>query len=836
MHFVAPQSLAAVNPAVLYAGHGHVAPDPLPLPLHERTHMMPKARLGPRQEAALLAFSTLVDADKAYRIPQEFVAGPRKAGPGRTQEMATRYLVKKLAYQETTTEKTHPKNLLLSGLLRAAERRAGERCCVLTSCRGLAVGENVVLHHDSPEVDAPQHRDIAPIREGTTPPSTPLSPGAEILRFEATLMSGDTVVITDGEEIAAMVAKNGGERVFRGGVKEDPESDSGNTAAVLKQGCQIVVTFVRPAPQQGGEVVLLDPVELRCKRVGGGGGGGGDTDTTTDDLSFETHYTTTYLARNTFATADSTTPPRGSTSRIKIAVPSTPEHNIFWVDRQCISGIGRLRDFEPQRATPVAVQIKGEDVARLLITAYSDEGSDTLSREDYEDLCRDTGLSDDFDAMKDKATGMVTTRSLRRKADRLLQENEEVLREIALSKRAAKMTLQTSDEVCDAKAGGAAMPTLSSLQADLPAVAKRLSSAFTNKPKGVLEELCWNLVAPPHVDKLLLLSEAAAQLARTKGGLYPGKCKVQLLLMVLYTMSGPDIDALMGYNDVPDYAKEKEKWKAYTEENKDRNKALFSEVNGLMRGVADIAKCDWRAVSRWVKCICHLHALCTSSRQTDCTRTPLSRGITGLPGSVVSAHTLLKPGDSFTWTAPSSCAVDPKIAVDYLMGNAANAQTPGSGGGAKGERDSILFSVEGKIPALALSSISKYPKEAEMLVPPLSSLRLKKAVSGTPHAGCIKLQSEWQSAAALDTIQTALTKEASEGSSAMDRRSSQKDDRVKKFLLTQRRHMEPPPWLPTSPRPGFVAANPPPPTADHQMVNSIVCANVLASTSPKRQR
>eukprot|EP00754_Rhynchopus_humris_P020503 Rhum_TRINITY_DN14699_c2_g1::Rhum_TRINITY_DN14699_c2_g1_i7::g.108433::m.108433 len=95
------------------------------------------------------------------------------------------------------------------------------------------------------------------------------------------------------------------------------------------------------------------------------------------------------------------------------------------------------------------------------------------------------------------------------------------------------------------------------------------------------------------------------------------------------------------------------------------------------------------------------------------------------------------------------------------MGNAANAQKKKApADGDDSSCDSIFFSVEGDIPGLPLSDLSKYPKEAEVLLPPLSSLRVKRTTTGTPTKGCLALATEFSAATTMEAVAAQVPNDA----------------------------------------------------------------------------
>eukprot|EP00755_Sulcionema_specki_P025185 Sspe_Gene.82753::Locus_54246_Transcript_1_2_Confidence_0.600_Length_1984::g.82753::m.82753 len=280
--------------------------------------------------------------------------------------------------------------------------------------------------------------------------------------------------------------------------------------------------------------------------------------------------------------------------------------------------------------------------------------------------------------------------------------------------------LKSSDSVCAAKIDSVAPP--STTAADLSRLARWVVKAWREKKGSILDELLENLDAPQGVDKGKLLAMAADQLYQERHHHYPGYSPVEMLVMALYTMAGPDIDTLMGFPDVPNYDTERTAWDAYCKEHSsDRNPAMFSEINSSMRALGGHPPPPpdheaWGKVRRWVKSLVLLTTLASRGGDAPTTNLVLSRGLAGLPANVVSTHKNLKCGEALRWPAPSSCAMDPAVSESYIRGTAANAvkQTGGA----------VLFSIKNVRCGLPLQKISKYPKEAEVLLPPLLEFKI----------------------------------------------------------------------------------------------------------------
>eukprot|EP01064_Diplonema_japonicum_P012367 TRINITY_DN19849_c0_g1_i1.p1 TRINITY_DN19849_c0_g1~~TRINITY_DN19849_c0_g1_i1.p1 ORF type:complete len:704 (+),score=103.74 TRINITY_DN19849_c0_g1_i1:34-2145(+) len=283
--------------------------------------------------------------------------------------------------------------------------------------------------------------------------------------------------------------------------------------------------------------------------------------------------------------------------------------------------------------------------------------------------------------------------------------------------KAVLSSLRASDGVCADKGGADALTQSNS--ANMQTLSTWLTEAYKQKRGDVLTELATNLIAPSSLNtteqKVQILSLAAHHLHESKGRYYPSRSPVDLLVMSLYTMTGPDIDTVFTFSDVPDYDTQPEEWKEYGTRYTDRNKAIFSEINWAMRTAAyppDMASGAWQTLQKWCKYICLVTAL--SSIVGASPSTELARGLAGLPDFVVEQHAKLSKGDLVNWPSPSSCALDRRVSESYIRGDAANAIQAAGG--------AILFILRRMQWGIPLQNISKYPKESEVLVPPLSVL------------------------------------------------------------------------------------------------------------------
>eukprot|EP01059_Diplonema_ambulator_P032622 TRINITY_DN648_c0_g1_i1.p1 TRINITY_DN648_c0_g1~~TRINITY_DN648_c0_g1_i1.p1 ORF type:complete len:427 (+),score=129.22 TRINITY_DN648_c0_g1_i1:1857-3137(+) len=361
--------------------------------------------------------------------------------------------------------------------------------------------------------------------------------------------------------------------------------------------------------------------------------------------------------------------------------------------------------------------------------AYDANSDGALDHEEYSALCND--LSIDFTNSKDDFTllcehvnptahpGGMTTEGLRAVAGDLLEGNSSVIKNMVSAKHAKKSVLKKSCHMCAEKKVDEGVGLEEQLKIDRPAVLARLMSLWRGKEGDILDEMMENYKAPVEGEgKMMVLAAAAEELFKTKTEVYPGRNCVDLLNMALYTMAGPDIDAVMSFSGVPEYNEANHaEWEEYKTTHKDRNGAMFSAINWAMRMAAGDPTGSgeaWETVGKWIKTICLFMAMC--ERTPSQVKGVLSRGLAALPQVVIDSHNSLVAGSEVDWGAPSSCALDPTVAENYVNGAAANA-TKGSGG-------SVLFTITTNTRGIPLQRISKYPKEAEVLLAPMSSFRV----------------------------------------------------------------------------------------------------------------
>eukprot|EP01062_Namystynia_karyoxenos_P007082 TRINITY_DN12496_c0_g1_i2.p1 TRINITY_DN12496_c0_g1~~TRINITY_DN12496_c0_g1_i2.p1 ORF type:complete len:903 (+),score=164.53 TRINITY_DN12496_c0_g1_i2:82-2790(+) len=291
-----------------------------------------------------------------------------------------------------------------------------------------------------------------------------------------------------------------------------------------------------------------------------------------------------------------------------------------------------------------------------------------------------------------------------------------------------------------AATSGAAGPTAE----HMGALGDWLVAEWHSKTGSVVDELVQNLSAPEDHDaetKFQTIALAAQHIALSASR-YSDFSWAELMVMRLYTMAGPDIDALMGYGDVPDYEVQRDAWHSYgREQTPRRNGAIFSAVNAALRSAPHPPppvpcpaghpddSAQHQLLRRWVKfCILIFSLAVEGCGEGVSPDAEVARGLAGLPDAVPAAHRALRPGEQLRWPAPSSCTMRRAVSEQYVRGEAANATRSAHQG-------AVLFIVTGLSCGLPLQDISQYPAEEELLLPPLLELTVEE-VGSSGLMGC----------------------------------------------------------------------------------------------------
>jgi len=121
----------------------------------------------------------------------------------------------------------------------------------------------------------------------------------------------------------------------------------------------------------------------------------------------------------------------------------------------------------------------------------------------------------------------------------------------------------------------------------------------------------------------------------------------------------------------------------------------------------------WEKFRFWIKWVCLLGA---ASHEFSPPRV-VSRGLTGLPDSIINDFKSKVPGDKIFWAALSSTTEDATISWSYC-----SQKEP--------VESNAIFTISDVYEGLEMHQLSQYPKERELLLPPFSLLEVTEVTWG----------------------------------------------------------------------------------------------------------
>jgi len=202
-----------------------------------------------------------------------------------------------------------------------------------------------------------------------------------------------------------------------------------------------------------------------------------------------------------------------------------------------------------------------------------------------------------------------------------------------------------------------------------------------------------------------------------------------ILCMYTYTMQDVDIDRFLLFLDVPPYPDGKESPAERDEHYRQYRNSLAEPRNPQM-----FQACNWATRTCWdsfAQGNLHQEALavlnryikwqsCISAlRQRFDPPLTTTRGLCGLPESIVKELSEKKESDLIFWAAMSSTTLNEEIAASY-----AQQQKPAD--------RNVLFTIEGVRDGIKMYQISVYPAEEEVLLPMCTALRVQRVIPGSP--------------------------------------------------------------------------------------------------------
>eukprot|EP01062_Namystynia_karyoxenos_P064960 TRINITY_DN5812_c0_g1_i1.p1 TRINITY_DN5812_c0_g1~~TRINITY_DN5812_c0_g1_i1.p1 ORF type:complete len:803 (+),score=217.54 TRINITY_DN5812_c0_g1_i1:85-2493(+) len=404
------------------------------------------------------------------------------------------------------------------------------------------------------------------------------------------------------------------------------------------------------------------------------------------------------------------------------------------------SAAGR-RAAAARAATAALLRGGGADAAEALLLAFDDDGDRELSFAEFRRMCEFLGMrpprteAEFREGCAALGAAAMTEQAVRSLAEGQLKAAADDIWAMVAAERAERTVRaeRPPESVCPGKDAAAAAAVPHSPVCDLAAIGDRLERIWREKGGDVVDELLQNLAVPAALCAssectLAVLAALSAEVDRRAAGRCSGRNRAELLVMHLYTMSGPDMDEALAFPDTPPpYDKDPAAWQRYRDDFPERNAPIFSTVNTALREAAADPAGDtaaWGVLRKWVKVLGLLHALAATGQAAA--GGDLYRGLAGLPQKVWSMHKDLAAGDRLDWAAFSSCAASPAAAENYVAGRAANA--------VRGDGGCCFFTVGGAVAGcgfsagIDLQAVSKYPGETEVLLPALSSFAVRSKV------------------------------------------------------------------------------------------------------------
>ena len=265
----------------------------------------------------------------------------------------------------------------------------------------------------------------------------------------------------------------------------------------------------------------------------------------------------------------------------------------------------------------------------------------------------------------------------------------------------------------------------------LIALAEELFRMSGEKQGGVVEELLANLVCAPSKNLAECVYTSCKRQHERFGKLYPKMTEIHLFVMLLYTMEGPDIDRLLGFDGVPYWSTTDEDmktaWRAYRKKYTKRNSGLYTLVNTNLRCAVDSSAEQkdkdnaMLTLKPWIKTVCLQMTLCESIHPPQCYRAMR------MPAEIVKRFAAMEVGTLLGWASPSSTSKRP--CNDFL---------------GKESTENCRFLIRGVKRGLDLEHISKYKGEEEILLPPFTLLKVTGSKRTDIGSGltCLEVEAE----------------------------------------------------------------------------------------------
>eukprot|EP01065_Artemidia_motanka_P010578 TRINITY_DN1561_c1_g2_i1.p1 TRINITY_DN1561_c1_g2~~TRINITY_DN1561_c1_g2_i1.p1 ORF type:complete len:2395 (+),score=585.41 TRINITY_DN1561_c1_g2_i1:135-7319(+) len=248
----------------------------------------------------------------------------------------------------------------------------------------------------------------------------------------------------------------------------------------------------------------------------------------------------------------------------------------------------------------------------------------------------------------------------------------------------------------------------------------RMMRLESGKEGDIVDELLSSMRTPQDegvpVCFFRTLSQYCDSLHQQKGSENPGRRPIHLLVLRMYTMSGPDVDRLAGFSDVPPpwtEPKDDAGYAQYNEKHRDsgtrnpQGMTIPLKINAPSRVLCEqTAPCDEIAraganLASWVKFWALLNAMLDERIEYPDPSNPVLFRTIELPPSVLAAERAKKRGETFGWPACATVFFHQPTSVREPL-------------------KKVQYRIHGQDCGGHLRRISCYPKEGDVLLPALT--------------------------------------------------------------------------------------------------------------------
>eukprot|EP01063_Lacrimia_lanifica_P002226 TRINITY_DN11159_c0_g1_i1.p1 TRINITY_DN11159_c0_g1~~TRINITY_DN11159_c0_g1_i1.p1 ORF type:complete len:958 (+),score=361.52 TRINITY_DN11159_c0_g1_i1:99-2972(+) len=265
--------------------------------------------------------------------------------------------------------------------------------------------------------------------------------------------------------------------------------------------------------------------------------------------------------------------------------------------------------------------------------------------------------------------------------------------------------------------------------------AQQLEEVCLSKLGGVLEELVANLALPfPAHEVKGYVADVAAGLWETHADHYPKLSCLEVLVLKLFSMDGPDLDRLMGFSDAPPtYCGDTSAlWEDYAE----HNPAIRGAVNDACRLL--LAEPHGReargAAKKWVKTLCVLLGMMERMPETT-----VYKGVSNIRVDVEQLR-----GKYVGWVAPCTASTS-KPAAQTAAGT-----------------NGVLWTIKAR-QGVDIGALGQYPDDAMFVLPAGAVLEVTSVSGGeegvapavvcaTMHQTCLDLNPEFGEATVTQAL------------------------------------------------------------------------------------